>query len=143
MGVSSDNDVLFVHRYIGLTGYVGRTVLFRHTFVRYIPNDSLLMRKSVPAKSEDNERIGRECYALHPAITDDIADRRIFCEQRDAWVKHPPIRCAVPIQKFPCNLGDHHRGVVVETVRIFFRIRFDKVPCFISMFTEFHLHKDT
>ena len=78
----ANNDVLFVHRYIRLTGYVGRAVLFGHTLVGYIPNDSLPVRKSVPAKSGDNKRIGRERHTLHPAIADDIADRRIFCKQR-------------------------------------------------------------
>ena len=87
----ADNNILLVHGYIRLTGYVGRAILLRHPLVRYIPNNGLLMRKPVPAESGDNKRIRGERHPLHPTITNDITDRRALREQTGQ-----PNRCYAP-----------------------------------------------
>ena len=78
----ANNDILLLHRHIRLTRYIGRAILLRHSFVRYIPNDSLRMRKAMLAESGDNKRIRRERHTLHPTIPHNIADCRTLREQR-------------------------------------------------------------
>ena len=55
----TNDDVFFVHRFRCFACNVGRAVLLRHPFVRYVSDDGSLVYKPMLTKGINNKLVGR------------------------------------------------------------------------------------